>query len=185
MRATRVVPRVAAALVVAAILVPSGAGLARAASRLIPDGSGVIHACYGPTGSLRAVESSDQCRPSETALDWHATGPQGPVGPQGPAGPAGPAGVTDVYVVFEAGVDGVPGNRSGITADCDAGDIAVSGGFDLGTTDSLQVTESHPDVESGAPTGWSVTVLNTDDDAIDPEDYPQWDMWAVCAATLA
>jgi hypothetical protein len=185
MRASRVVPRVAATLAGATILIPSGAGLALAASSLIPDGSGVIHACYGSTGVLRAVEAPEECRPPETALDWNATGPQGPQGPAGPTGATGPAGVSGVYVAFEGGINGVPGNRSGNTADCQTGDVAVGGGFDLGLTDSLQVTESHPDVESGAPTGWSVTVLNTDDDAIDPADYPEWDMWAVCAATPA
>jgi hypothetical protein len=87
-----------------------------------------------------------------------------------------------VYVVFENGLNGIPGNRVQFTADCDAGDVAISGGFDLGLTDSLTVTQSQPNVRSGAPTGWTVTVLNTDDDALDPEDYPKWDMWAVCAA---
>jgi hypothetical protein len=184
-----VLGRAAGALAAATIVGGFATGIARALPESIPDESGVIHGCYGSSGLLRTVVSSADCRSSETALDWSITGPQGPAGPQGPSGPpgpqgpTGPAGVRGVYVVFEDGLDGVPANRVQFTADCDEGDVAVSGGVDLGLTDSLTVTQSHPNVESGAPTGWTVTVLNTDDDALDPEDYPKWDMWAVCAAS--
>lgn len=186
MRAPRIVVRRAAvALVAAVVLVGSGAGLARAVSETIPDEGGVIHGCYGESGLLRAVVSSADCRPRETALDWSVSGPQGPAGPQGIEGPAGPAGVSGIYVEFEEGLNGIPGNRVTFTADCEESDVALSGGFDLGLTNSLEVTESQPNVESGAPTGWSVTVFNSDDGELDPEDYPKWDMWAVCAATLS
>jgi hypothetical protein len=181
--------RLAGVLVAAGIAVGFAAGIARALPESIPDESGVIHGCYGNSGLLRTVVSSSDCRPDETALDWNVTGtqgpagPRGPIGPPGPQGPDGPAGVHGVYVVFEDRLDGVPGNRVQYTVSCEQGDVAISGGFDLGLTDSLRATQSHPNVESGAPTGWTVTVLNTDDDALDPEDYPHWDMWAVCTAS--
>jgi hypothetical protein len=183
-----VLGRAAGALAVAVIAGGLATTVARALPGSIPDESGVVRGCYGGSGLLRVVVSSSDCRKHETALDWSVTGPQGPAGPQGPIGPpgpqgpTGPAGVRGVYVVFEDGLNGIPGNRVQFTADCDEGDVAISGGFDLGLTDSLTVTQSHPSVRSGAPTGWTVTVLNTDDDALEPEDYPKWDMWAVCAA---
>jgi hypothetical protein len=184
----RVFGRVAGAIAAAAVVVGTGTGIARAFPESVPDESGVIRACSGLGGRLRIVDSSANCRWHEQALEWSVTGPQGPVGPPGPIGPqgergpVGPAGIGEPYVVFQDRLNGTPGNRVQTTADCEADDVAVSGGFDLGLTDSLQVTQSHPNVESGAPTGWTVTVLNTDDDAIDPDDYPKWAMWAVCAA---
>ena len=60
---------------------------------------GVIHACYKGDGQLRVIDASvENCKNSETPLDWNAQGvkgdpgPQGPAGPEGPAGPAGPEG---------------------------------------------------------------------------------------------
>jgi hypothetical protein len=59
----------------------------------IPDAGGVIHGCYKPeNGQLRIVEGDAACGPSETAIQWNATGIQGPQGPQGPIGPQGPQG---------------------------------------------------------------------------------------------
>lgn len=69
-----------------------------------PSGGGAIQACYetrggllsgllGPrAGTLRVVDASTGCGPSETALSWNQTGPAGPTGPVGPVGPVGPGG---------------------------------------------------------------------------------------------
>ena len=58
----------------------------------IPGGDGVIHSCYLKNGGLRVIDSTEQCKSNETALNFNQTGPQGPQGPQGPAGPIGPQG---------------------------------------------------------------------------------------------
>ena len=61
--------------------------------------SPAIHACvHRETGQVRIVSAGDQCRRTETALEWNAEGPAGPAGEVGPAGsqgeigPAGPKG---------------------------------------------------------------------------------------------
>jgi hypothetical protein len=91
--------RAVAALVV--LLFSAGVGAIASAH---PGGvePGVIHSCRtasGPSsGSIRIIDSTSDCRPAETALDWNAVGPQGvqgvqgETGRQGPAGPVGPQG---------------------------------------------------------------------------------------------
>jgi hypothetical protein len=38
---------------------------------VIPDSAGIVHACYGPNGQLRVIDSSTEtCKPSETPLEW-------------------------------------------------------------------------------------------------------------------
>jgi hypothetical protein len=94
--------KVAAGVVVGAL---ASSGLAWAT---IPSPDGTVTACYtkapgllSPQGSLRVVDSADQCRSNETAISWNQRGPQGPAGPKGdtgangdtgPQGPQGPAG---------------------------------------------------------------------------------------------
>ncbi len=51
-----------------------------------------ITAGAGPNGQLRLVESADDCRKSETSLQWSVIGPQGPRGDRGPQGDVGPKG---------------------------------------------------------------------------------------------
>lgn len=41
-------------------------------------GEEVIIACADRNGVLRVVESSDDCRPNETSLEWNVQGPRGP-----------------------------------------------------------------------------------------------------------
>jgi len=56
---------------------------------------GVINACVTDGlggGGLRAVESAEDCKPHETAIEWNRQGPAGPPGPQGPRGETGPQG---------------------------------------------------------------------------------------------
>ena len=93
----------------------------------IPGGDGVIHGCYvkntsANSGGLRVIDSAEQCRSYEIALNFNQTGPQGPAGPigpqglqgsqgpqgtpgatgdtgaTGPAGPAGANGTSDAYI---------------------------------------------------------------------------------------
>ena len=57
------------------------------------DSSATIHACVQrDSGQVRIVSAGEDCRRSETALDWNAEGPAGPAGAAGLAGPAGAAG---------------------------------------------------------------------------------------------
>jgi hypothetical protein len=66
------------------VLAVIAAGLAAGgiAYASVPDASGVIHGCYQKVnGQLRVIDSStDNCGPSEVALNWNQTGPQGPSG---------------------------------------------------------------------------------------------------------
>ena len=86
-------PRIAP-LLVALVVLASGAGLAQAA---IPDTAGVFHACVNRIGGLRIIDTAvtGGCRGDEQRIVWALRGPTGPAGPagtQGPIGPIGPAG---------------------------------------------------------------------------------------------
>lgn len=86
----------------------------------IPDSAGVIHGCFQEkTGLLRVIDqSTNGCRPDETAIQWNQSGPQGPAGPQGPTGPAGPPGSvgSPLYLDFVgscgSGTNGPPAQRN-------------------------------------------------------------------------
>jgi hypothetical protein len=70
-------PSPATAIALTALVVALG-GVAYAT---IPDSNGTIHGCYQkPSGNLRVVESSSQCRGDEQSLDWNQQGPPGPPG---------------------------------------------------------------------------------------------------------
>jgi hypothetical protein len=61
----------------------------------IPGANGVINGCYAKSnGMLRVVDSNEQCKPNETALNFNQTGPQGPQGIQGLQGADGATGAT-------------------------------------------------------------------------------------------
>jgi hypothetical protein len=77
MRILRYRPSPATAIALTALLVALG-GVAYAT---IPDSNGTIHACYQKrNGDLRVVQSSDDCRARERALDWNRQGRRGPPG---------------------------------------------------------------------------------------------------------
>ena len=84
---------------VALWIVVLSSGLASSAAAQFPPPGQPLFACIrldrdGDQGRLmRLVLANEQCRPSETRIQWNVVGPQGPIGPTGPAGPAGPAGV--------------------------------------------------------------------------------------------
>jgi hypothetical protein len=83
-----------------------------------------------------------------------APGPQGPSGPSGPQGPAGP-GLSDLYYVFETGT-APPLSGGTAVAQCDPGDIAISGGgsIDTGRVYATRFTGSFP------YDGWLVGAYN-------------------------
>jgi hypothetical protein len=58
-------------------------------------------------------------------------GPQGPSGPSGPQGPAGP-GLSDLYYVLATGT-APPSSPGTAVAQCDPGDIVISGGGSVNT----------------------------------------------------
>ncbi len=78
----------------------------------IPGPDGVIHACYTPrgNGSLRVIDSTEQCKSNETGLEFNQTGPQGqqgipgPAGPQGIQGEPGIAGISSRLITVGTGV---------------------------------------------------------------------------------
>ena len=73
----RCTPSPATAMALAALVVAVG-GVAYAT---IPDSSGTIHGCFSNTnGILRVVESANDCRTSERAIEWNQEGPPGPPG---------------------------------------------------------------------------------------------------------
>jgi hypothetical protein len=91
-----------------------------------------IHACAKQqTGSLRMVESADDCLSSENAVEWNVQGPQGPIGPQGPVGPEGPVGPDGAPGPAgpegEQGEQGEPGPTGPQGAQGPAGPSGISG----------------------------------------------------------
>lgn len=86
------------------------------------------------TGALRIVSGLSQCKTSETTIAWNSAGPQGPPGDQGPVGPQGPAGPSVAFSHYLKGfVSGLPADQEfDFQVDCDAPDLPVSCGFDIG-----------------------------------------------------
>ena len=67
----------------------------------------VICACSKKDGTLRIVQSANDCKLSETPISWNMVGPQGLPGPQGPEGPPGPPGEccpVNVQVTFTGNI---------------------------------------------------------------------------------
>lgn len=72
--------------------------------------TGVIHACANPTGQVRLVDESDECRRREEPVQWNIRGEQGPPGVPGDPGPAGPRGAPgEQGPAGPAGPQGDPG----------------------------------------------------------------------------
>ena len=106
-----------------------------------------IHACVKDNGEIRIVDGSDDCKNSETALEWNIVGPDGPSGSsgadgsdgaQGPAGPQGPPGVLRFYF-RDGGETVIPPNlniKVEGSAECDLGDKATGGGYAVVTGDA-------------------------------------------------
>lgn len=98
------------------------------------------------------------------------TGPQGPAGPQGPKGdrgaqgPAGPSVASGAQVVSNTNEKSAIDLFTTVSVSCPAGKVAVSGGYELESTnvwgediaDSIRVRDFKPLLSNGTPTGWQV-----------------------------
>ncbi|HKZ21404.1 MAG TPA: S-layer homology domain-containing protein [Acidimicrobiia bacterium] len=83
-------------------------------------------------------------------------GPMGPQGPQGEVGPAGPAGSSTYYVSSAAAVIGTGASTTQVTATCNEGDVAVSGGLSGTVAAADSVIGSEPLAGS-----WRITLVNS------------------------
>lgn len=89
------------------------AGVSYGTTLATAEATTLIQACQSPSGYLRIVASTADCRRPDTAVSWSVRGPAGPAGPrgadgaQGPAGPAGPKG--DPGAPGAAGANGANG----------------------------------------------------------------------------
>ena len=102
-----------------------------------------------PVPQVHGVQSDQRGR-------WVPEGSRGPEGPQGPAGqpgarglrgPAGARGepgVVGAYMRSSISLTVPAGSEGSIAAECDAGDIATSGGFTTGGAGTLDVYEARP-----------------------------------------
>ena len=152
--------------------------------------SPTIHACvHREHGQARIVSAGEQCRRTETALEWNIEGPAGPAGtglqgetgpagPQGEPGPAGPQGETGaVGPAGPQGPAGAPGISgweqrtafasvsAGATGSavvrCTNGKQILSGGFAAPGAE-ITIVESHPaTVAPGQNPGWIVWARNS------------------------
>jgi hypothetical protein len=131
-----------------------------------------IHACvHKQTGIVRIVDDPDECKQSETAVEWSVEGPVGPPGPQGPPGPKGdPGGLSGYELVTSESVTVGPGGEPlGEFAVCPAGKVATGGGHQvIAQSDPegipvggvpLALVESYP--VKGPPSGW-VVIMRSD-----------------------
>lgn len=121
-------------------------------SAALDDGN-TIHACKkNQSGDVRLVDDADQCKPSETLVEW------------GVQGPAGPSGVVDTHVHTAEGT----GESGGVLvfALCEPGEVALGGGWDASLF--VEVADDAPvraDAgiisladEGETPNGWFVQV---------------------------
>lgn len=86
-------------------------------------------------------------------------GPAGPEGPQGPAGPAGPQTLASGKVYMRSALRQLTHNNEmgHVTAYCDAGDIALSGGYRWITVSQWDYVRTVRSVRVGE-NGWNVAM---------------------------
>ena len=122
---------------------------AAAVQAAIPDGDGNIYACYDKTGNVRVIDEDVQgtaCPKGWSSLKW-------------PGRPE-PAPQTTTYS-DERSVTLNPLESRRFDLACDAGDIAVGGGYSA--PDGMSVLESRPTGSGGerpTPTAWQFVVKN-------------------------
>ncbi|MEZ4520532.1 MAG: hypothetical protein R3A46_02650 [Thermomicrobiales bacterium] len=147
-----------------------------------------IHACAAKRlGFVRIVGASLGCFPWENSVEWNregppgvagepgpageageqgepgpagpqgVPGPQGEAGPAGPQGPRGPGGIVSL-VQYEASETIAPGDRTVVRASCQAGEVAVSGGF-RSTNPLVTLGRSWTDLDDD-PGYWEVEFFN-------------------------
>jgi hypothetical protein len=164
-----------AAMVISIAALIFGGGVAYAAHQIIsPDPvTHVIHACYNNnSGTIKLVNTGQQCHQNETAIQWNQVGAQGIPGPAGPAGPSGLSGwEQDAHQVFVS-----PGATTNVTVMCPAGKKILGGGFDIETPDDLKVFASEPALNGNLINGWNVLVHN-----ISTVNTRQTTVTAICA----
>lgn len=96
-----------------------------------------------------------------------AAGEQGPAGPEGPPGPAGTDGILDIYTAKPtSGIVAVPaGQLRQSTVLCNAGYVALGGGYDLANATNVSAVVRHDGFggtyANGMFNGWRVSVQNT------------------------
>ena len=120
------------------------------ASASIPDPTGVIHGCRNNAlGLIRVIDPANgqQCRATETALDWNNTGPTGVPGDKGATGDAGPAGAKgatgDPGPIGPKGPTGDPGPTGG-PALVDTAEATIPGSTNLTTTNPTSIIAVSP-----------------------------------------
>ena len=141
-----------------------GAGAAWGAITITsPAPDGRIYACYGvKKGVLRVVNEGAACRRTERAISWQqaglpgSQGVPGPQGLQGVTGPEGPPGGFDPTGIYRR-EDGASGADSAV-AWCDAGDVALSGGYEIPAAPfaAVVVRDAYAGPDAQNRTGWSV-----------------------------
>ena len=148
-------------IVMVAALVVAGLGT-MAVTQLRAHGgdASLIHSCVKDSGKIKIVDSAQDCKDNETAVDWGA----------GPHGAGGGRGAPSLYTATSSDVDvatpsaGLPVAGTA-TAACDSGDQVTGGEFNapidiyIGPIVDivLQVTANGPNATGD---GWEVSVLN-------------------------
>jgi hypothetical protein len=151
-------------------------------------GGVTIRACVEPgNGSIRIVQSLNDCLPSEQPLEWNIVGPpgpqgeQGPPGPQGEQGPPGPQGepgISGYQRVSEGFADSLAPNQVFLgNVSCPDGKKVLGGGFSFSApgADDIIARRSFP-VDD---TSWQVLIHNA---GADTSNFTLR-VWAVCAFT--
>lgn len=121
------------------------------------------YACITAKGDIYRVRrnASWSCLAGDTKISWNQQGPQGVPGQRGPAGESAQTKVTTRSFDIE-----VPAQSSGgYDAPCEAGEVAIGGGFlpDAVPT-GFSWTGSGPELNDGVAYGWTVLLVNPDDD---------------------
>jgi hypothetical protein len=120
-----------------------------------------IQACVKRNGTIRIVDSTDDCRRNWTPLEWNVSGLEGPVGPAGPQQVDVALREKSQRITIEP--DGAPGGGS---SSCAAGEAVVGGGltsFDAASVNApIRYVAAGPFFD-GSGSGWSVQWFNDGD----------------------
>jgi hypothetical protein len=103
-----------------------------------------ISACVHDSGKVRFItERNPECRSSETLVTWNI---QGEAGPAGPPGPPGAIDNLTFYHRSSVIVEILPMAFVSAVAECDPGDSATGGGYELiaATFGFVDVTDTLP-----------------------------------------
>lgn len=152
----------------------------------IPASDGTIKGCYanadGRTfskGDVRVVDSAENCRWYETAINWSQRGPQGPKGDPGSPG------ISGYEVVEKTGEFQGPAWTVDIMVSCPAGKVPMGGGARgrVWLINGIFVDESKAiDLVSSEPraAGWYVELAKTDGSPFAPNEDVFYAAYAIC-----